>query len=59
MSAGCIVAASNIPNISEIITDGVNGYLHNFKVEEINNIIEDIKKIMKTMKMSLEIVEIQ
>jgi len=47
MSAGCIVVASNIPNISEIITDGVNGYLHNFNVEEINNIVEDIKKNYK------------
>jgi len=42
MSAGCIVVASNIPNINEIITNGKNGYLHDFDQDEIKNVLETI-----------------
>ena len=59
MSAGCIVVASNIPNINEIITDSKNGFLHNFNEEEIKHKIEKLIIIMKIIKMLLRRVEIQ
>ena len=61
MSAGCIVVASNIPNINEIITDSKNGFLHNFneeeikhKIEKINNNYEDYKDVIEKSRNTIK-----
>lgn len=42
MSSGCIVLGSNIPNNTEIINDGVDGFVFDLKKNDLNEKFKDI-----------------
>ena len=51
MSKGCVVIASDIPNHREIIQHGKNGFLFDYKN---NNLVSFLDKIMNENSIDLE-----